>query len=90
MENKSGEPISIPKKAKVLIIVAILFPVVLGGIFTLLQWYPATIIIEKMADENGQFSLKSAILINSGILMLVELVVVLIVLLIKKVFFKKA
>lgn len=80
---------TLPKKARILIILAIAVPAIVAFIFTEMQWYPATIIIEKISDENGMFRMKSAILLNMGALMLGELAILLPVLLIKKIFSKQ-
>jgi hypothetical protein len=89
METKTPGLNSLPKKAKILIILAIGIPAVVALIFTEMQWYPATIIIEKLADEKGLFPMKRAILLNMAALMLCELAVILPVLVIKKLFFEK-
>ena len=88
MEKKPGLD-SLPKKAKLLIVLAIVVPAVVAYIFTEMQWYPATIMIEKLADENGLFRMKRAILFNMGALMICELAILVPVLIIKNLFFKK-
>lgn len=89
MENKAPALNALPKKARILIIIAIVVPAVVAFIFTEMQWYPATIIIEKISDENGVFRMKHAILLNMAALMLGELAIILPILLIKKLFFNK-
>lgn len=88
-ENETPALHTLPKKARIIIAAAIMVPAAVAFIFTQMQWYPATITIEWLTDETGYFPLKKAILINIGALLLAELVVVLFILLIKKLFFNK-
>ncbi len=45
-------------------------PLAIAALFTTMQWYPATYIIDKLADADGTFSLKLAIVLNWAILMI--------------------
>lgn len=65
--------IELPKIAKIAIIAAIVIPLVVSIIFTIMQWYPATYVIRYMTDENGTFPLKSTVMANWLALMVIEL-----------------
>ena len=80
--------VEIPQKVKIIIALAIAVPAVVAVIFTLMQRWPATYAIDYMADADGNFPMKATILINWGALMIAELLLLLPVLLIKKLFFK--
>ncbi len=81
--------VELPQSAKIIIALAIALPAAAAIIFTIKQWYPATYAINYMSDTGGTFPLKATILINWGALMLAELVLLMPVIFIKKIFLKK-
>ena len=89
METQKTGLDAIQGKLKIAFVFALVIPAIVAFIFTEMQWYPATIIAEYMADEKGYFSLKSVVLMNTGVLLLGELVILLIILAIKQLFFRK-
>lgn len=64
----------IPEKFKLVALVILGLPMAVSYVFTTMQWYPATYVIDKLTDADGKFSLRSAVVINWAIMMLAELV----------------
>lgn len=55
-------------------------PLVLSYLFTEMQWYPATYVIEWLTDESGMFRFKTAVVLNWALFLIPVLILGLIAL----------
>ena len=83
----NNHPLS-PRLQKV-IVLAITVPVVLAVILTVAQIYPATYAIGWLTNEDGEFPLKAAILLNAVLALLIVLALAIVALVFKLLFIRK-
>lgn len=65
------------QRLRKIVLIVLGVPAAVAFVFTQMQWYPATIVIRKLADADGLFSMRRAVVYNWGILLLAELVLLL-------------
>ena len=75
---------AIPARFKTTLTIVLGLPLLISVIFTSAQLYPATYAIDWLTNEEGEFSLKAAIILNFVLMMLPLLIMLLIAVLLKK------
>lgn len=76
----SMETPKLPPYFKPFLTIVCVIPLVLSFLFTEMQWYPATYVIEWLADESGMFSFRFALVLNWVLFLIPVLVVGILVL----------
>ena len=83
MENQK-QALQLSPRFKQLLVAMLGIPMAVSFLFTWMQWYPATYVINRIVGEDGTFSFKMAVFYNWVLLVVPLFIVTVIVLVIFK------